>query len=96
MAKFERLRSLRLAMVTQAIRDGEFISVAPDFAHEAITSVIMGTIEKLRENFDEDPDTYGAELAAFAIRSLLRDPTRMEEIQRQAQHPEPIAQPTPE
>ena len=82
--KMERLRSLRLEMVRQAIADGDFIQVAPEFAHEAITSVIIGTLETHRGSPEEDAASRGADLAAFALRSLLRKPKRIDEIRKAA------------
>ncbi len=87
--KLERLRSLRLAMVRQAIDEGDFIQVAPEFAHEAITSVIMGTLETHRGEPEVNAAAHGAELAAYAIRSLLRKPKRIDEIRRTAALEEP-------
>lgn len=83
-AKLERLRSLRLLLIRQAIDEGDFVRVAPDFAQESITSIIMGTIEARRGVPVEEPTEYGTELAALALRSLLRDPNRLDEIRRDA------------
>ncbi len=87
--KLERLRSLRLMMVGQAIDEGDFIKVAPEFAHEAITSVIMGTLQTHRGEPETNAASHGAELAAFALRSLLRKPGRIDEIRQAAGVDEP-------
>lgn len=82
--KLDRLRALRLSMIRQAIEDGDLIRVAPGFAQESITSMIMGTIEARRGEPLDDPQQHGTELAALAIRSLLKDPSRLDEIRRAA------------
>lgn len=82
--KLERLRALRLEMVGQAIDEGDFINVAPEFAHEAITSVIIGTVRTRHPAPEFDADAHGADLAAFALRSLLADPKRIDEIRQRA------------
>jgi len=82
--KLDRLRALRLSMIRQAIREGDFIRVAPEFAQESITSMIMGTLSARRGEPVDDPQEHGAELAALAIRSLLKDPAQLDEIRREA------------
>jgi AcrR family transcriptional regulator len=82
--KMDRLRALRLSMIRQAIEDGDFIRVAPGFAQESITSMIMGTIEARRGEPVDDPMQHGTELASLAMRSLLKDPLRLNEIRREA------------
>jgi AcrR family transcriptional regulator len=82
--RLDRLRALRLSMIRQAIEDGDFIRVAPGFAQESITSMIMGTIEARRGEPEDDPLKHGTELAALAIRSLLKDPSQLKEIRRKA------------
>jgi citrate lyase alpha subunit len=44
----------------------------------------MGTIEARRGEPVDDPVQHGTELAALAIRSLLKDPMRLNEIRREA------------
>lgn len=78
------LRAFRLDVIRQAIEEGDFMGVSPKFAQEAMTSIIMGTLEEHRGSSADDPQTQGVELATLAVRSLLKDVDSIESIRAAA------------
>lgn len=84
MEKMLRLRDIRLNMIRQAIEEGDFMGVRAEFAQEAMTSIIMGTLEDRRGSPVDNPLEHGLELASLAIRSLLKDTSRIDSIRSQA------------
>jgi AcrR family transcriptional regulator len=82
--KLERLRALRLALIRAAIDEGDLIRVSPEFAQESITSMIMGAIGERHGEPVERPVEYATSIADLAMRSLLRDPGRLDAIRRDA------------
>lgn len=82
--KLERLRALRLTLIREAIAEGDLVRVSPEFAQESITSMIMGAIGERHGDPVEQPVEYATNIADLAVRSLLRDPGRLDEIRHDA------------
>lgn len=78
--RLDRLRTARRSMIEQAIADGEFVEVDPDFAQRAITWMILGNIADLAGRGVPDADEVADQLASFAIRAMLRDLVTLDEI----------------
>ena len=80
MERLDRLRAARRSMIEQAIAAGEFIDVDPEFAHRAITWMITGHIADLGDRRVPDAEQIADQVASFAIRALLADPSALDGI----------------
>jgi len=72
--RYERLVEARRTMIEDGIRSGEFVDVDRDLAQKVIVWILRGP----------EADETADELASFALRALLRDPSRLDEIRAQA------------
>jgi len=89
--KLDELRRYRLQMIREAIDSGAFIDIAPEFAHEAITAMIVGVIQSHDPDAKKNPERHARELAGLALRALLKDPSDLAKIRRLAAEREVLA-----
>jgi AcrR family transcriptional regulator len=78
--RYERLVAARQSMIRDAIAVGEFVDVDPTFAQQAITWMIRGTIATADDQTATQAQETAERLASFAVRALLRDPDKLDEI----------------
>lgn len=78
--RYERLVAARQSMIREAITLGEFVDVDAAFAQQAITWMIRGTIATADDQTAVQAHETAERLASFAVRALLRDPDKLDEI----------------
>ena len=79
--RFKRIAAARETMITQAVAAGEFIEIDPTFAQQAILWMITGTVTEVSGETDDRAREIAHQLASFALRALLKDPSQLKEIQ---------------
>ncbi len=82
--RLERLRRARMQMIEDGIASGEFIDIDPDVARRAITWMVVGNMADVAGHEVVDADRLARELARFAVRALLANPERLDEIEAAA------------
>lgn len=82
--RYERLVEARRTMIEDGIRSGEFVDVDRDIAQKIIVWILRGDIADCAGKGTPEADETADELASFALRALLRDPSRLDEIRAQA------------
>ena len=82
--RYERLVEARRTMIEDGIRSGEFVDVDRDLAQKVIVWILRGDIADCAGKGAPEADETADELASFALRALLRDPSRLDEIRAQA------------
>ena len=78
--RYERLVEARRTMIEDGIRSGEFVDVDPDLVQKVIVWILRGDISDCAGKGAPGADETADELASFALRALLRDPSRLDEI----------------
>jgi len=79
--RFSRIAAARESMIAQAVAAGEFIDIDPTFAQQAILWMITGTVTEVSGQPADRAETIARQLAGFALRALLTNPSQLEEIQ---------------
>jgi AcrR family transcriptional regulator len=79
--RFGRIAEARESMITQAIAAGEFTPIDPTFAQKAIMWLVTGTLTEASDQSEERAQSIAHQLASFALRALLKDPSQLAEIQ---------------
>lgn len=82
--RVERLRRARRAMIEEAVAASEFIDLDPYFAEQVISWLIVGNIVDVSGKGAPDADEIADRVACFALRGLLKDPDRIDEIRQDA------------
>lgn len=82
--RLQRLRRARMQMIEDGIASGEFIDIDPGVARRAITWMVVGNMADVARHGVVDADGLARELARFAVRALLADPGRLDEIEAAA------------
>ncbi len=78
--RYERLVEARRTIIEDGIRSGEFVDVDPDLVQKVIVWILRGDISDCAGKGTPGADETADELASFALRALLRDPSRLDEI----------------
>jgi len=87
-APWARKRAALHAAVERMVRDGiaagEFVEVASDLVREAISGILVRALTLYSGGREGVPAGVGDEIAALVLRALLSDPSRLDEIRREA------------
>jgi hypothetical protein len=67
-------------MIEDGIKNGEFVDVDPDLVQKVIVWILRGDISDCAGKGTPGADETADELASFALRALLRDPSQLDEI----------------
>lgn len=78
--RYERLVEARRTMIEDGIKNGEFVDVDPDLVQKVIVWILRGDISDCAGKGTPEADETADELASFALRALLRDPSQLDEI----------------
>ena len=87
--RFNRIAQARESMIAQAVAAGEFIEIDPTFAQQAILWMITGTVTEVSGEPTDRAREIARQLASFALRALLKNPSQLEEIQTIASTDDP-------
>ena len=87
--RFHRLAAARESMIGEAIAAGEFIDIDPAFAQQTILWMIQGTISEMTGEPEQRATEVAHQVASFAVRALLADPSRLDEVRAIATTEEP-------
>lgn len=82
--KLRQLRAARRQIIADGIASGEFVDVGIENAHRAVMWMILGLLDDVGGGGVEDPDQLAESITNLAVRSLLADVSKLEEIQRAA------------
>jgi AcrR family transcriptional regulator len=78
--RFRRLATARETMIRDAITTREFVEIDPTFAQQAILWMIQGTLSEVSGETPDRANDIADQLASFAMRALLADPTQLDDI----------------
>lgn len=83
-ADFDRLMAAQEQLIEDGVRGGELIDVDPAMVNRAIVWMLDGALIEESAGGESDGATYAHQLATFALRALLVDGSRIDEIRRAA------------
>jgi AcrR family transcriptional regulator len=76
----DRLRKARGRIVAEGMQSGEFVDVGVPFATGALTGLVVGVTKAAKPGEGDQDGLLSLRIANFAVRALLSDPARIEEI----------------
>lgn len=83
-ALMTRLHAARRTLIEEGVAAGEFIDIDPSFGQRAIMWMLRGILAEVAGRGVPDPDDFSTLVASLAIRALLTDPSRLDEIRQAA------------
>jgi AcrR family transcriptional regulator len=82
--RYERLVEARRTIIEDGITSGEFVDIDPDLVQNVIVWILRGDIADCAGKGTPEPDEMADQLASFALRALLRDPSQLDAIRARA------------
>ena len=83
-SRYERLVEARRTIIEDGIRSGEFVDIDPDLVQKVIVWILRGDIIDCAGKGAPGADEMADQLASFALRAVLSDPSQLDEIRAQA------------
>jgi AcrR family transcriptional regulator len=83
-ARYASLVVARRTIIVEGVNSGEFIDIDPDLAQKVIVWILRGDIADSAGMGTPEAAKVADELASFALRGLLRDPTQLDAIRAEA------------
>lgn len=80
----ERLRTAQTELIAEGVTSGELIPIDPAIASRAVDWTIEGVLVDATRHPDDDPEKFAELLAAYAVRSLLADTDRLDDVRGEA------------
>lgn len=81
---FARVQIARTRLIERGVAAGELARIDPAFANRAIEWAIDGVVSDAEQVAPDRIDEFAEQVADFALRALLAEPERLDDVRREA------------